>query len=80
MSYLEIYNETIRDLLEPENTNIRIHEDKNVSLWNNTECNKRGVCVTPLREEIVNSPQRVFDVIDIGEGLKQRFNDEDQVS
>lgn len=30
VSYLEIYNETIRDLLAPENFDLKIHEDKHV--------------------------------------------------
>lgn len=30
VSYLEIYNETIRDLLAPEVQDLRIHEDKKV--------------------------------------------------
>lgn len=30
VSYLEIYNETIRDLLSPGNDNLRIHEDRRV--------------------------------------------------
>lgn len=32
VSYLEIYNETIRDLLAPENDNLKIHENKQV-MW-----------------------------------------------
>lgn len=30
VSYLEIYNEIINDLLAPENVNLKIHEDKKV--------------------------------------------------
>ena len=32
VAYLEIYNEQIRDLLQPENRDLRIHEDKHVIL------------------------------------------------
>jgi len=31
VSYLEIYNESIRDLLSPEAIDLRIHEDRRVS-------------------------------------------------
>ncbi|KAK9760587.1 Kinesin-like protein kip2, variant 2 [Basidiobolus ranarum] len=58
VSYMEIYNETIRDLLSPEVTDLRIHEDK-----------RRGVYVSPLREEIVTSPKQVMRVIHRGEGI-----------
>jgi hypothetical protein len=58
VSYLEIYNETIRDLLSPETKDLRIHEDK-----------RRGVYVSPLKEEIVTSPSQVMKVLARGEGL-----------
>ncbi|KAI9094579.1 P-loop containing nucleoside triphosphate hydrolase protein [Phlyctochytrium arcticum] len=56
VSYLEIYNETIRDLLSPEQGDLRIHEDR-----------KRGVFVSPLKEEIVTSPKQVMKIIRRGE-------------
>ncbi|ORY31524.1 kinesin-domain-containing protein [Rhizoclosmatium globosum] len=56
VSYLEIYNETIRDLLNPQQQDLRIHEDR-----------KRGVYVSPLREEIVTTPKQVMKVIQRGE-------------
>ncbi|KAI8811695.1 P-loop containing nucleoside triphosphate hydrolase protein [Cladochytrium replicatum] len=56
VSYLEIYNETIRDLLSPEIVDVRIHEDR-----------KRGVYVSPLKEEIVTTPKQVMKVIQRGE-------------
>jgi hypothetical protein len=30
VSYMEIYNESINDLLSPENMDLKIHEDKHV--------------------------------------------------
>lgn len=33
VSYMEIYNESIRDLLSPEAIDLRIHEDKRVSVY-----------------------------------------------
>ena len=56
MAYVEIYNETIKDLLSPSSTDLRIVEDK-----------KRGTYLTPLKEEIVTSPEQVMRVIQAGE-------------
>lgn len=56
VSYMEIYNESVRDLLSPETRDLRIHEDK-----------KRGVYVSPLKEEIVTTPKQVMRVIQRGE-------------
>ncbi|KAI9311304.1 P-loop containing nucleoside triphosphate hydrolase protein [Dichotomocladium elegans] len=56
VSYLEIYNETIRDLLAPANDNLKIHEDK-----------RRGIYVSPLTEEVVTSPMDVMSIIEKGE-------------
>ena len=61
-SYLEIYNEKIRDLLSPppppgqEPEEIKLRED-----------GKRGVYATPLREEIVQSPMQLLRVISRGD-------------
>ncbi|KAJ1547142.1 hypothetical protein HK405_006564 [Cladochytrium tenue] len=65
VSYLEIYNETIRDLLTPEQTDLRIHEDR-----------KRGVYVSPLKEEIVTTPKQVMKVIQKGE-MNRHFGSTD---
>ncbi|KAF8939321.1 hypothetical protein BGZ58_010032 [Dissophora ornata] len=56
VSYLEIYNESIRDLLSPEAIDLRIHEDR-----------KRGVYVSPLKEEIVTAPSQVMRIIQRGD-------------
>ncbi|GJJ76393.1 centromeric protein E [Entomortierella parvispora] len=56
VSYLEIYNESIRDLLSPEAIDLRIHEDK-----------KRGVYVSPLKEEIVTTPSQVMRILQRGD-------------
>ncbi|KAG0217484.1 hypothetical protein BGX33_010375 [Mortierella sp. NVP41] len=55
VSYLEIYNESIRDLLSPEAIDLRIHEDR-----------RRGVYVSPLKEEIVTAPSQVMRIIERG--------------
>ncbi|RIA79335.1 kinesin heavy chain [Glomus cerebriforme] len=55
VSYMEIYMEKIRDLLNPQNDNLSIHEEKN-----------RGVYVKDLLEVYVNSTQKVYDVMKCG--------------
>ncbi|KAF9150633.1 hypothetical protein BG015_007529 [Linnemannia schmuckeri] len=56
VSYMEIYNESIRDLLSPEAIDLKIHEDR-----------KRGVYVSPLKEEIVTTPSQVMRIIQRGD-------------
>eukprot|EP00005_Dracoamoeba_jomungandri_P004321 CAMPEP_0174259218 /NCGR_PEP_ID=MMETSP0439-20130205/8071_1 /TAXON_ID=0 /ORGANISM="Stereomyxa ramosa, Strain Chinc5" /LENGTH=614 /DNA_ID=CAMNT_0015343021 /DNA_START=392 /DNA_END=2236 /DNA_ORIENTATION=+ len=56
VSYLEIYNEIINDLLSPQSTNLKIRESL-----------KDGVFVGNLKEEIVLSPQQVMAIISAGE-------------
>ncbi|KAI8927274.1 kinesin motor domain-containing protein [Entophlyctis helioformis] len=56
VSYMEIYNETIRDLLNPSQTDLRIHEDR-----------KRGVFVSSLKEEIVTTPKQLMKIVARGE-------------
>lgn len=52
VSYMEIYMERIRDLLQPQNDNLPIHEEKN-----------RGVYVKGLLEIYVSSVQEVYEVM-----------------
>ncbi|KAI9596178.1 P-loop containing nucleoside triphosphate hydrolase protein [Syncephalis fuscata] len=59
VAYLEIYNEQIKDLLSPENLVLKLHEDS-----------KRGVYVSPLKEEIVTSVAQVMRVIRKGESKR----------
>ncbi|CAI9099661.1 OLC1v1036517C1 [Oldenlandia corymbosa var. corymbosa] len=56
MSYLEIYNEEINDLLAPEHRRLQIHESI-----------ERGIFVAGLREEIVASPEQVLGLMEFGE-------------
>ena len=62
VSYLEIYNEKIFDLLsqstpgQPQQEEIKLREDS-----------KRGVYATPLKEEIVQSPNQLLHVISRGD-------------
>lgn len=56
MAYIEIYNETLGDLLSPSTTDLRILEDK-----------KRGTYISPLKEEIVTTPAQVMHIIQKGE-------------
>ena len=59
VSYMEIYMERIKDLLNPRNDNLPIHEDK-----------ARGVYVKGLTEEYVSSAQEVYDVMRQGSGVR----------
>ncbi|XP_057849387.2 kinesin-like protein KIN-7L isoform X2 [Cryptomeria japonica] len=56
VSYMEIYNEEINDLLAHENQKLQVHENL-----------ERGIFVAGLREEIVNSPDQVFELVELGE-------------
>ncbi|KAK7384741.1 hypothetical protein VNO78_30442 [Psophocarpus tetragonolobus] len=56
MSYMEIYNEEINDLLAPEHRKLQIHENL-----------ERGIYVAGLREEIVASPEQVLGLMEAGE-------------
>ncbi|KAF2284436.1 hypothetical protein GH714_021858 [Hevea brasiliensis] len=56
MSYMEIYNEDINDLLAPEHRKLQIHENL-----------ERGIYVAGLREEIVAFSQQVLDLMQFGE-------------
>ncbi|XP_068652017.1 kinesin-like protein KIN-7O isoform X2 [Aristolochia californica] len=56
MSYMEIYNEEINDLLAPEHRKLQIHESL-----------ERGIYVAGLQEEIVSSAEQVLDFMEFGE-------------
>ncbi|KJZ73350.1 hypothetical protein HIM_07354 [Hirsutella minnesotensis 3608] len=70
VSYLEIYNERIHDLLSmatggsiggnPQQEEIKLREDS-----------KRGVYATPLKEEIVQSPTQLLRVIARGDQARR---------
>jgi len=52
VSYMEIYMERIRDLLQPQNDNLPVHEDK-----------ARGVYVKGLLEVYVSAEEEVYEVL-----------------
>ncbi|KAF8650821.1 hypothetical protein HU200_063728 [Digitaria exilis] len=56
VSYMEIYNEDINDLLTIEDQKLQIKESL-----------ERGVYVAGLREEIVNNSEQVFELLQLGE-------------
>ncbi|KAK4277386.1 hypothetical protein QN277_015393 [Acacia crassicarpa] len=56
VSYMEIYNEEINDLLVVENQKLQIHESL-----------ERGIFVAGLRQEIVNNAEQVLNLIKAGE-------------
>ncbi|RDX83540.1 Kinesin-like protein KIN-7K, chloroplastic, partial [Mucuna pruriens] len=56
VSYLEIYNEVVNDLLNPAGQNLRIREDA------------QGTYVEGIKEEVVLSPAHALSLIAAGEG------------
>ncbi|GKV10403.1 hypothetical protein SLEP1_g21771 [Rubroshorea leprosula] len=56
VSYMEIYNEEINDLLSLENQKLQIHESL-----------ERGIFVAGLKEEIVNNAEQVLHLKESGE-------------
>ncbi|GAX77261.1 hypothetical protein CEUSTIGMA_g4707.t1 [Chlamydomonas eustigma] len=56
VSYTELYNEEVNDLLAPENMKLPIHESK-----------ENGIYVCGLREDIVTSPEQVLALLEEGE-------------
>ncbi|KAF3942091.1 Kinesin-4 [Dactylella cylindrospora] len=67
VSYLEIYNEKIHDLLSPnQNSGVGVFGQQ-VEEIKLREDSKRGVYATPLKEEIVQSPTQLLRVIARGD-------------
>ncbi|KAG0482418.1 hypothetical protein HPP92_010502 [Vanilla planifolia] len=56
VSYMEIYNEEINDLLALGHRKLQIHESL-----------ERGIYVAGLKEEIVTSPEQVLQLMEFGE-------------
>jgi len=56
VSIVEIYNERIRDLLNPKKDNLKIHEDK-----------ARGVFIGEVTETYVGCEQEIFDIMKAGQ-------------
>jgi septal ring factor EnvC (AmiA/AmiB activator) len=55
VSYIEIYNEIVNDLLNPRNSNLRVREDR-----------RKGVFIEGLKEEVVMAPDQVFSLLHMG--------------
>ncbi|KAH8792487.1 kinesin motor domain-containing protein [Hyaloscypha finlandica] len=70
VSYLEIYNEKIHDLLStpPAGTGPGIPQQEEIKL---REDSKRGVYASPLKEEIVQSPTQLLRVIARGDHARR---------
>ncbi|EXJ95991.1 centromeric protein E [Capronia coronata CBS 617.96] len=69
VSYLEIYNEKIHDLLAvPVGGGVGGGQQEEIKL---REDNKRGVYATPLKEEIVQSPTQLLRVIHRGDTARR---------
>ena len=57
VSYLEVYREVIRDLLDPAKSNLRVRESP-----------QKGVYVDGLTQEFVSTEEEVLAVLKIGDG------------
>jgi centromeric protein E len=69
VSYLEIYNEKIHDLLSVDpNEGVANQQTEEIKL---REDSKRGVYATPLKEEIVQSPTQLLRVISRGDQARK---------
>ena len=69
VSYLEIYNEKIHDLLSMPTTNgVGMPVQEEIKL---REDSKRGVYASPLKEEIVQSPTQLLRVIARGDQARR---------
>lgn len=68
VSYLEIYNEKIHDLLSMSTANGAGSQQEEIKL---REDSKRGVYATPLKEEIVQSPTQLLRVIARGDQARR---------
>lgn len=69
VSYLEIYNEKINDLLSASAANGSVaSQQEEIKL---REDSKRGVYATPLKEEIVQSPTQLLRVIARGDHARR---------
>ena len=69
VSYLEIYNEKIHDLLSPPTAvGIGAPQQEEIKL---REDSKRGVFASPLKEEIVQSPTQLLRVIARGDQCRK---------
>ena len=70
VSYLEIYNEKIHDLLSPPQAGANgvTAQQEEIKL---REDSKRGVYATPLKEEIVQSPTQLLRVIARGDNSRK---------
>ncbi|KXS18834.1 kinesin-domain-containing protein [Gonapodya prolifera JEL478] len=64
VSYLEIYNEQIKDLFNPKNDNLKIHENPN-----------RDIYVGDLTENIVCTPEAVSEWMLKGEGANRHVGE-----
>lgn len=71
VSYLEIYNEKIHDLLSPPADNSPIGNSSPPEEIKLREDSKRGVYATPLKEEIVQSPTQLLRVIARGDHARR---------
>lgn len=70
VTFLELYNEEITDLLAPEET-IKFPEDKSKKPIALMEDGKGGVLVRGLEEEIVSTADEIYRILEIGSAKRR---------
>ncbi|KAK1408457.1 hypothetical protein QVD17_40247 [Tagetes erecta] len=71
VTFLELYNEEITDLLAPEEISKVVVEDKQKKLLPLMEDGKGGVLVRGLEEEIVTSANEIFTLLERGSAKRR---------
>ncbi|KAL8259949.1 hypothetical protein R6Q59_027902 [Mikania micrantha] len=71
VTFLELYNEEITDLLAPEEISKVVIEDKQKKLLPLMEDGKGGVLVRGLEEEIVTSASEIFTLLERGSAKRR---------
>lgn len=71
VTFLELYNEEITDLLAPEEISKIGIEDKQKKILPLMEDGKGGVLVRGLEEEIVTSANEIFTLLERGSAKRQ---------
>ncbi|KAI3694582.1 hypothetical protein L1987_77549 [Smallanthus sonchifolius] len=71
VTFLELYNEEITDLLAPEEISKVVMEDKQKKLLPLMEDGKGGVLVRGLEEEIVTSASEIFTLLERGSAKRR---------
>lgn len=70
LSFLQIYNEQVQDLLNPENDNLQLRENTS-NLNGNTKATSKGVQIQGLTTHEIPTIEKALEIVE--EGLKNRI-------